>query len=81
MAHGLQPGYTAQDIGVAVNCSDMGNDDFWNSHAVIETMGNVQVSGVGNSKLVYKNDYAALGDQTKSALIDPDTATIYSFGG
>jgi len=81
MAHGLQPGCTAQDIGVAVNCSDMGNDDFWNSHAVIETMGNVQVSGVGNSKLVYKNDYAALGDQTKSALIDPDTATIYSFGG
>jgi len=80
MAHGLKPGCSAQDINVAVNCSDIGEDDFWNSHAVIATMNDVIISGVGNSKLVYKNDYTAIGDQIKSAFIDPDTATIYSFG-
>ena len=79
MAHGLKPGCSAKDIGVAVNCSDMGSDDFWNSHTIIEMLKNVKINGIGESKLVYKYDYKALNDNVKAKLIDPDIAAIYSF--
>jgi hypothetical protein len=80
LAHGLSEGCTLEDIGMIFNCSDIGDDDFWRTHAVIQYMPSINV-GNKNSKLIYRHDVDNITDKTKNGLTDTDSLLLYGFDG